>query len=96
MLAAVANCPAPAPRPDPMLFFGAARPGRPMRAPSVPRRTPPFRRSSVVERATVNRLVVGSNPTAGATCTEMDPNRLEHEPPWTATRGGAVFNGAEA
>lgn len=26
-----------------------------------------FRRSSVVERATVNRLVVGSNPTAGAT-----------------------------
>ena len=26
-----------------------------------------FRRSSVVERAAVNRLVVGSNPTAGAT-----------------------------
>ncbi len=29
---------------------------------------PAFRRSSVVERAAVNRLVVGSNPTAGATC----------------------------
>ena len=28
-----------------------------------------FRRSSVVERAAVNRLVVGSNPTAGATLT---------------------------
>ena len=28
---------------------------------------PPLRRSSVVERAAVNRLVVGSSPTAGAT-----------------------------
>ena len=34
-----------------------------MRARPVPRRAPPLRRSSVVERATVNRLVVGSNPT---------------------------------
>src|SRR4051812_10528930 len=30
-------------------------------------RDPSLRRSSVVERAAVNRLVVGSNPTAGAT-----------------------------
>ena len=29
-----------------------------------------FRRSSVVERAAVNRLVVGSSPTAGATFPE--------------------------
>ena len=37
-----------------------------------PRRATPLRRSSVVERATVNRLVVGSNPTAGATVLSRD------------------------
>ncbi len=46
--------------------------GRPARL-APPRRAPTFRRSSVVERATVNRLVVGSNPTAGATF----PSRIE-------------------
>ena len=32
-----------------------------------------LRRSSVVERAAVNRLVVGSSPTAGANCPEWMP-----------------------
>jgi hypothetical protein len=55
---------------------GTAGPGAILRA-GVPHRTPPstaptrggrcpLRRSSVVERVTVNHLVVGSNPTAGA------------------------------
>ena len=33
---------------------------------SAPREARVFRRSSVVEQLTVNQLVVGSNPTAGA------------------------------
>ena len=42
-----------------------------------PRRTPvsSLRRSSVVERAAVNRLVVGSSPTAGATPPSFDLQR---------------------
>ena len=41
---------------------------------------PSFRRSSVVERAAVNRLVVGSNPTAGATLPRGTPSRGDSEP----------------
>ena len=40
---------------------------------SRPRPNVPFRRSSVVERAAVNRLVVGSSPTAGATHVQIRP-----------------------
>ena len=62
----------PAGRPDPaglraILSRGADR--RPRRSRSRPRpgpRRPSLRRSSVVERAAVNRLVVSSNLTAGA------------------------------
>ena len=36
-----------------------------------------FQRSSVVERATVNRLVVGSNPTAGANAQPAQNEKLQ-------------------
>ena len=39
-----------------------------------PRPVPSLRRSSVVERAAVNRLVVGSSPTAGATRSRVPPS----------------------
>jgi len=50
---------------------GPMRPAayNPRRSPAALAAGAAFRRSSVVERAAVNRLVVGSNPTAGATCT---------------------------
>src|SRR6187399_698557 len=43
------------------------RPWRRSRSRPMEQRSAPLRRSSVVERAAVNRLVVGSSPTAGAT-----------------------------
>ena len=49
-----------------------------------------FRRSSVVERAAVNRLVVGSSPTAGATFTLSSATRGRFRPLWPAQIGARV------
>src|SRR5207237_9512760 len=46
--------------------------GQISRPPAPPRE---FQRSSVVERSAVNRLVVGSNPTAGANASSPQPLR---------------------
>ena len=56
--------------------YPVARRDAPRRAPvSTGRgRRPSLRRSSVVERAAVNRLVVGSSPTAGATRSRVPPS----------------------
>ena len=64
-------------RADPVLFCRAAR--RPATAPG-PAPGPSLRRSSVVERAAVNRLVVGSNPTAGANSARLHSPRTLLDP----------------